>query len=119
MQVSDISTHTGRVIKEARKEKRFTQEQLAEQVGIGTRHLMAIENEGKTPSFDVLYRLIHALDISADRIFRPEKSRAHIRKEQFINEFHSCNEQEKRIIMETLRVLMRELRETHKNNPNT
>ena len=111
MQVSEYFSHLGSVIKEARNEKQFTQEYLSEQVGVGVRHIMAIENEGKAPSFELLYRLIHALDISADRIFRPETTSTNIRKEQFINKFTTCTEQEQRIIMETLAVLMRELGE--------
>jgi hypothetical protein len=33
---------------------------------------MAIENEGKTPSFDVLAKLIHELELPPDAIFYPD-----------------------------------------------
>jgi transcriptional regulator with XRE-family HTH domain len=62
----------GTLIKTARTNKGLTQEQLAEKIGIGARHLMGIENEGKSPSFEVLYSLIRELNISADSIFYPE-----------------------------------------------
>ena len=40
-----------------------------EKANIGTRHLMPIENEGKLPSFKVLYKLVRVLDILSDSIF--------------------------------------------------
>ena len=54
----NVSIGLGVVIKNARINKQFTQEQLAEKIGIGSRHIMAIENEGKHPSYEVLYNLI-------------------------------------------------------------
>ena len=63
----------GAIIKAARLNKGFTQETLAEKVGVGLRHIMAIENEGNYPSYEVLYKLIRELHIPADSIFYPEK----------------------------------------------
>jgi len=63
----------GVIIKTARNNKSLTQEQLAEKLGIGSRHIMGIENEGKAPSFDVLYDLVRELNILSDSIFYPEK----------------------------------------------
>jgi transcriptional regulator with XRE-family HTH domain len=100
----------GAVIKNARLNKQLTQEQLAEKVGIGPRHIMAIENEGKHPSYEVLYKLIQILDISADSIFRPKTVNQSIEQEQFIREFLSCSEREQKIVSETMRVLLREIR---------
>ena len=45
----------GDVIKEARQRAERTMEELAISVGITERYLYRIENEGKKPSFDVLY----------------------------------------------------------------
>ena len=59
------------VIKSARNEKHMTQNQLALELDITTRHLMAIENNNKKPSYDLLFRLIRKLEISADTIFYP------------------------------------------------
>jgi len=100
----------GAVIKSARLNKQFTQEQLAEKIGVGPRHIMAIENEGKHPSYEVLYNLVQILDISVDFIFRPKAVSKTIEQEQFIREFLSCNEWEQKIISETMRVLLREIR---------
>jgi len=108
--VHNVSKGLGAVIKNARLNKQFTQEQLAEKIGIGPRHIMAIENEGKHPSYEVLSNLIQVLDISADSIFRPKTANQSIEQEQFIREFLSCNEREQKIVSETIRVLLREIR---------
>jgi len=100
----------GVVIKNARLNKQFTQEQLAEKIGVGPRHIMAIENEGKHPSYEVLCNLLQILDISADLIFRPKATDQTIEQEQFIREFLSCNEREQKIVSETMRVMLREIR---------
>jgi transcriptional regulator with XRE-family HTH domain len=105
-----VGKELGAVIKNARLGKQFTQEQLAEKIGVGPRHVMAIENEGKRPSYEVLYNLIHVLDITADFIFRPKAVTQTIEQEQFIREFLSCGEREQKIVSETVRVLLREIR---------
>jgi transcriptional regulator with XRE-family HTH domain len=66
-------SNLGVIIKHARTSKDLTQDQLAEKVGVGSRHLMAIENEGKYPSFDLLFRLVRILEISPDTIFYPDR----------------------------------------------
>ena len=106
----NVSKGLGVVIKNARLNKQFTQEQLAEKIGIGSRHIMAIENEGKNPSYEVLYNLIQILDISADSIFHSKAVDKTIEQEQFIREFLSCSKREQKIVSETMRVLLREIR---------
>jgi transcriptional regulator with XRE-family HTH domain len=62
----------GNVIKSARNTKQLTQCRLAEQLGITPRYLKAIENSGRKPSYDLLFRIICELDIAADEVFYPE-----------------------------------------------
>lgn len=45
--------YMGAMLKAARLNARLTQDEVAERVGITTRYLMAIENEGKCPALDV------------------------------------------------------------------
>ena len=73
----ELSVHTnpetlGDIIKYYREKSDFTVEELAYKVGISERYLYRIENEGKKPSFDVLYRLIRTLAVSPELIFYPE-----------------------------------------------
>ena len=57
----------GIVLKNAREKAGITVETLSENVGITERYLYRIENEGKKPSYDILYKLIRELSISPDR----------------------------------------------------
>ena len=105
--VSDLGT----VVKTARLNRQFTQEQLAEKTGVGLRHIMAIENEGKHPSYEVLCSLIQVLDIPADLIFRPKAAKHTIEQEQFIRGYLSCSAHEQKIINATVHSLLCALRD--------
>jgi transcriptional regulator with XRE-family HTH domain len=63
----------GCLIKTARLDAHLTQNQLAEKLGITSRHLMSIENDKKKPSYDLLLRIVRELQISGDSIFYPER----------------------------------------------
>lgn len=52
----------GMLVESAREKKRLTREALAEELGIGVRHLFAIEREKKNPSFPLLKKLVFSLD---------------------------------------------------------
>lgn len=62
----------GAKIREARLQKKLTQEVLAEKADIGVIYLGEIERGLKMPSLNVFIRLVTALDISADYILRDE-----------------------------------------------
>ena len=96
------STETlGNVIKKARQRSRMTMEELADRVGITTRYLYRIENEGKKPSYDVLYKLIRELSISSDLIFYPERSDKGSEIENLIRRLYSCDERSLEVIKAT------------------
>ena len=69
--VSNIN-RLGNIIKSARVAKHMTQNQLAEEVGITTRHLRAIERGNRKPSYELLFSIVRKLGISANNIFYPE-----------------------------------------------
>ena len=57
----------GQDIKQAREARDVTREQLAEIIDYVPRHIQAIENEGQTPSVDLLFQLAEMFDVSLDR----------------------------------------------------
>lgn len=63
----------GEIIKNARAKADMTVETLANKVGVTERFIYRIENEGKKPSYEILYKLIRELAIVPDQIFFPEK----------------------------------------------
>ena len=89
----------GHKLKDIRLKKGYTREQLAERTSISTRYLSAIENEQREPSYDVLYRLIHSLGISADTIFYPDSSSVdNSETEQIKRLYMECSERDRLIV---------------------
>lgn len=56
------------MIKEKRKEKKYTQEQMANILGISLRQYVRIDNEEDMPRRDVLQKLIFELDLTDNEI---------------------------------------------------
>lgn len=57
------------LVKEYRKERNITQEQLALLVGISRKYLSMIERNKTTPSIDVVVRLSEELSVNVERLF--------------------------------------------------
>ena len=65
----DIKELFGKRIKELRKGKNLTQEQLAELVDIDTRNIIKIENAQTFPRVATLNKLLDIFDISPSELF--------------------------------------------------
>lgn len=104
-------TRIGRVLRAGREAKGMTQAALAAQTRIALRTIIAIENDQRYPTFWVFYKLVRALDLSADQIIWPEKSSYSLEQEQVIREFLKCSETEQSIIIKIMRILVRSMRE--------
>ena len=102
-----IYTETpGDVIKKARQRSGMTMEELADRVEITTRYLYRIENEGKKPSYDVLYKLIRELSISPDLIFYPERSDKDSEIENLLRMLSACDERSLNVVKATAKALI-------------
>ncbi len=60
----------GMRIKEFRENRKFTQDKLAEMVGIDPKHLSRIENGRNYPSFETLEKILDSLNVSYEDIFK-------------------------------------------------
>lgn len=100
------SDKLGSVLKAARIDKGLTREQLAEIISITPRYLMSIENENKKPSYDVLFRLVRELGISADTIFYPENQLSNTKVEQLTRLLYLCDDRELKIATATIQALI-------------
>ena len=61
----------GFAIKEARKKRGLTREQVGAMIEIDPRYLTNIENKVQHPSLQVLYDLVSLLNVSVDEFFLP------------------------------------------------
>jgi transcriptional regulator with XRE-family HTH domain len=62
----------GQAIKEARKKRGWTREQLAQEVDLAPRYIMSLENKGQHPSFQVFIDLMTLFNISVDQFLYPD-----------------------------------------------
>lgn len=96
----------GSIIKAARQRSEVTMEVLAEKVGITERYLYRIENEGKYPSYEVLYKIIRELAINPDLIFYPEKPSKDSEVEDLIRVLYNCDDRSMKIIKATAKAAL-------------
>ncbi len=64
-----IEQEIGRRIKMLRKQKKISQEKLAEMIGLSPNHLSALERGAYNIKLDILVQIIDCLDVTADDIF--------------------------------------------------
>lgn len=57
-------------IRECRKQKNMSQEELAERAGLSKNYISELERYEKSPSLETFIKLINALEISADVILQ-------------------------------------------------
>lgn len=101
----------GARIRAVRTERKITQEQLAEAVGVGTSHLSHIETGAGNASLETLIQIINALDCSADELLCLEVKNA----KPFLNSWLSemvadCDPTETKLIVDTVTALKSSLR---------
>lgn len=66
----------GAELRNARQEADLTQEQLAFAAGVDRTYISQLENDHKSPTVDILFRLCDALGIAASELLkRVERSR--------------------------------------------
>lgn len=96
----------GPMLKDARLKVKLTQDEVAERVGITTRYLMAIENEGKCPALGVWFRLIHTLHISADDIVYQQNTAEKETDEQLLCMIRLLNSRDKKIVQASIQAML-------------
>lgn len=101
-----ILNNLGQIIKQTRLSAGLTQDELSERIDVSARYIMALENERKRPSFEVLCKLILTLNIPPDNIFYPSNANTEDNKKQLIRWLSQCNERDLIIIGATVKALV-------------
>lgn len=91
----------------------FSQEELAEAVGISPTHLKHIESEHRKPSVEVLFQLVKILHISLDKLLLPTQEPPSDELTEVSSLLSSCSDKELRIV----RDLIRSLHANREQNP--
>lgn len=103
---NDILEHLGGCMRSARKSANLTQEILSQQSGVSVRHIAKIEKGKMNPSFEILYRLITCVGISADTLFHPDLPNEEAEIKRLTGYYHSCDKPEDReLILNTVQCI--------------
>ena len=94
----DIS-YMGSIFKKYRVDANRTQEEVAEKVGITARFLMALENEEKRPSIDILLRLV-------DAILHPQIQHIDSEDQQLLRQYMRLNDRDKSVIRAAIQEML-------------
>ena len=62
------------VIRNKRKEKGISQEELAKRCGVSRQTINAIENDKYDPTLSLAFRLVRELGLTVDALFMPKES---------------------------------------------
>ncbi len=64
-----LKSKLGKRIQEIRKQRKYTQDKLAEMVGIDSKNISRIENGNNYPSSDTIAAIARALDVNLYELF--------------------------------------------------
>lgn len=102
----------GARIKAVRKERKMTQEQLAEAAGVGPSHISHIESGTTKLSVPTFIAIINALGCSADKLLCIEIIEAKPALHNWITElFENCNDAEIKLVTDTITAMKKSMRQ--------
>ena len=106
---NEVLVEGGARLRAIRKERGYTQEQLAELTKLSTRHIAGIEKGEANPSFEVLYTITTVLGVSFDVIFNPADEQVEREIQEITGLYRACPEQGRRLILASIRAMVHEL----------
>ncbi|WP_300417200.1 helix-turn-helix transcriptional regulator [uncultured Oscillibacter sp.] len=106
---NDVLVKGGARLRALRKERGYTQEQLAERTNLSTRHIAGIEKGEANPSFEVLYTIISALGTSFDAVFNPAEEQVEREIQEIAGLYRVCPEQGRQLILAAINAMVKAL----------
>lgn len=105
----------GSRIREARKEKNLSQNELSELIHISPSHMSDIENGKTNIGIDVFMRITEALQVSADWLLRTDiPSVAQLQSEELKDILSDCSVSETQALIKMLQNMKSTIREAKK-----
>jgi len=96
----------GLKIKEVRRSKGFTQDNIAEEVGCNTSHISNIENNHTKVSLNVLLAIANALNTSIDYLLMNQYDNSSLALDnEILRALKNCDEQKKERILKMIEIL--------------
>jgi transcriptional regulator with XRE-family HTH domain len=105
----------GKRIKSARKARNFTQEDLAEKMGLSSNYISNIERSSSKPSLDTLVDICNFLEVTADYVLLDS---VYASKEMMMDEIalklKKCSDKNIRLISSIITTILQEQEEEEK-----
>lgn len=95
----------GIALKNARKENRLTQAELAEKLDISLSYLKDLEYFRSLPSLELFVNVIEMFNLSADDVIHPENNQHNSTYQKIDRLLHCCNEAQLKIILATAKAV--------------
>ena len=105
----DILKQLGHQMREARKARGLTQEQLSAQTNVSVRHIAKIEKGTMNTSFEILHTLVTCLGTSLDVLLYPDLPMEQQEVAKLVGCYKACPPGERGLIMKTVQCLANEL----------
>lgn len=96
----------GTVLKNARTDRRLTQEELAERLDISVSYLKDLERFRNLPSYEVFEKTIHYLNLSADAVLYPNQNANDDTYQKISRLLTFCDERQLQVILATTEALL-------------
>lgn len=99
----------GQVLRSAREEQGMTQDVLAELTDLSKKYISNIERGKANPSYDVLCRLVVALNISSEVFFSVNNQLSELDEQNFLLNYRRCPTADRPLLQTLTKHLVDEL----------
>lgn len=112
----DIFARLGSKLKNARKSRGLTQEELSALSGVSTRHISKIEKGVMNPSYEILTQIAAALGMTFDYFFAPDNDEDETNIQLLVSLYKGCPKHYRKLPLSTMQTLSKEIREADSQN---
>ena len=95
----------GKNIRASRIEQHYTQEYIADRIGVNVSHISNIENNRVKVSLTTLVAICNALNLTVDYILKNEYAASDSIDREILKELASCSPEKKEKILKIIRIL--------------
>ena len=102
----------GERVRQARKQRKLSQSELAELAAVSTSHISDLENGKKTVGLDIFMRITEALQVSSDYLLQTDVPEVKaVYKTELDEVLEDCKPEEARFIISLSRDIKRNLKD--------
>ena len=103
----------GQRIKECRKEKRWTQKELAQRIGTSYKYISHVENGVKFPSLEMLICIARELDVSLDYLISSDILQSVPSSTEDIRQLlNNCSPEERAFLIDTMSYIKKRIQQS-------